>query len=657
MFKNILIVLVFLGAFATVFGQGGKLSPLGNNAQLIKESHFGINQESSAFRRLGDDTLNLPFKDDFYNNSVYPDAHLWVDSNAYINTTYPIAPPSIGVATLDGLNKNGSPYNTSTTAVGEADFLTSKPIRLGVLDQAIDEVKLGFFYQPKGLGEIPDINAANDDEDYLFVDFKYSDGNWYEVWRKDMIDSVNGISETDTFQQEIIVLADSFMFNGFQFRFRNVASLSGNFDHWHIDYVRLDTSFNTRLSDMAFQFEPRSLLKNYTAVPYNHFDTSMLVEEHKVSIKNNFIISLTEVTDDYTARESVGNTLLENFNGGTKFIGPLVNDTFSYEIFDIPTDLVADTVRVDVTYNITVPSETSTDLIVDRNNTIQREQVFANYYAYDDGSAERTFELDFGGSDDQGEFAVRFNFAKKDTLSGLRLHIPNFSNTNSNALFSILVYTSIDTINGTDDVLVYQQNNLSPSDLKQLESEVLNDISFYSFNASNILNGEAALLMEGEFFVAFKMEQVGTEESSRFKVGFDLNTDASDNLFTRFPSKPTWRKTQFTGAPMISVIAGEQLPDTLRTTVTPIITNELGSFEIELFPNPTNDYLQLQTDIPEQLNIRLYGVYGQLMTEQVLFFNGAIDMRAFAAGNYFLMIHDAKGKHLTTQKVIKSGAR
>jgi len=36
---------------------------------------------------------------------------LWEDDDVYINGTYPIDPPTIGVATFDGLARDGHPYN------------------------------------------------------------------------------------------------------------------------------------------------------------------------------------------------------------------------------------------------------------------------------------------------------------------------------------------------------------------------------------------------------------------------------------------------------------------------------------------------------------------------------------------------------------------
>ena len=52
-------------------------------------------------------TLSLPFIDDFSYDSHQVDNDLWMESSVFVNRTYPINPPTIGVATFDGLDANG----------------------------------------------------------------------------------------------------------------------------------------------------------------------------------------------------------------------------------------------------------------------------------------------------------------------------------------------------------------------------------------------------------------------------------------------------------------------------------------------------------------------------------------------------------------------
>ena len=156
----------------------------------------------------------------------------WNDNYAWWNTTNPIEPITIGVATLDGLNEFGLPYNNSVTnAYGIADYLTSKQIDLSGLGLN-DDVYLSFFYQAGGMGDNPN------PQDSLIVEIKGADGVWKRKW------SSEGMASSDFKQAYVKIYEtnfDSLIYsnNEFQFRFKNYASLSGNNDWWNIDYVRL----------------------------------------------------------------------------------------------------------------------------------------------------------------------------------------------------------------------------------------------------------------------------------------------------------------------------------------------------------------------------------------------------------------------------------
>ncbi|MBK7269200.1 MAG: T9SS type A sorting domain-containing protein [Flavobacteriales bacterium] len=59
-------------------------------------------------------------------NNVDVPLVLWEDDEVYVNGTYPIDPPTIGVATFDGVDRFGIPYVTNApTAYGINDHLTS----------------------------------------------------------------------------------------------------------------------------------------------------------------------------------------------------------------------------------------------------------------------------------------------------------------------------------------------------------------------------------------------------------------------------------------------------------------------------------------------------------------------------------------------------
>jgi hypothetical protein len=134
-------------------------------------------------------TVPLPFEDDFSYPGPDPDPDLWQNSGALVNFTFPINPISYGVATLDGLNGFGIPYDTTSfnfNAVGPADTLTSMPILMG--DHSPSEsIYFSFFYQPGGLGDVPNsafYNSTNFNVpfgDSLVLEFKDNTGNWDNI--------------------------------------------------------------------------------------------------------------------------------------------------------------------------------------------------------------------------------------------------------------------------------------------------------------------------------------------------------------------------------------------------------------------------------------------------------------------------------------------
>ena len=99
--------ILFLAAF--VAGSHGAI------AQLIqKPIAFPTNSKYAASGRTLDanDTIQLPFWDDFSSYTGQPSSEWWASSNdVWVNATLGLHPPTLGVATFDGLNSNGIPHN------------------------------------------------------------------------------------------------------------------------------------------------------------------------------------------------------------------------------------------------------------------------------------------------------------------------------------------------------------------------------------------------------------------------------------------------------------------------------------------------------------------------------------------------------------------
>src|ERR1039457_1586198 len=108
--KSIIIVLLFITHYSFSFSQE-IITGLSCNPVLMHKYNELINAKKNQLYSITSDTLSLPFLDDFSKESIYPDTTLWLDKEAFINRDYPIAPPTLGVATLDGVGPSGIPYD------------------------------------------------------------------------------------------------------------------------------------------------------------------------------------------------------------------------------------------------------------------------------------------------------------------------------------------------------------------------------------------------------------------------------------------------------------------------------------------------------------------------------------------------------------------
>ncbi len=126
--------------------------------------------------------INLPFFDDFSNYTGTPKSALWADRQAFVNNTYPMIPPSIGVVTLDALDENGLIYTHAETQPFGADTLTSNPIKLDCYNIS-DSLYFSFYYQPGGASrsyppvEWERIGDHPETDDSLVLEFGYPTGD------------------------------------------------------------------------------------------------------------------------------------------------------------------------------------------------------------------------------------------------------------------------------------------------------------------------------------------------------------------------------------------------------------------------------------------------------------------------------------------------
>jgi hypothetical protein len=564
--------------------------------------------------------------DDFSYAGSHPDTSLWLDSAVYINKGYGISPISLGVATFDGLAANGFPYNfVAGVAAQPADTLTSKPIDLNY--PAGDSVYLSFYYQPQGLGNDPQ------PDDSLLLEFKApGSSTWMYAWSK----QGGALTASDTgFKLVMIPIRDtSFLKKGFQFRFRNYATVSANADQWNLDYVylnRIRTANDTVFADVAWVYEGTSLLKKYTAMPWKQYTSSEIRTGVNNLIRNNDAV-LRNLNYNYKTYNLTTATVLDSFNGNSNILPFATNKR--YTDCDVSLGCI-DAVNIDASKfpaSVTAPTQLAikhyysmVDLIPE-NDTLLVVADLSNYFAYDDGTAEK--EVGLVNALD-GKLALQFKLGVADTLGALDIYFDPFI-TNA-TLYGFYLNVWSDN-GGSPGSLIYKNSSLSSP---VYEKKGPNVFSRYYLDAP-------LLLSSGTYYVGFIQKA-----TTSLNIGLDLNNNSQTSTFINVGTG--WQASSIAGAIMMRPLFGNNI-------VNPNAINDYASVAttITVYPNPASDKLYLRTEAfatADEINYEITDVFGKTVLEDNYSVSGYVDVSGLSGGIYFIRV--TSGTEVATNKFIK----
>jgi hypothetical protein len=578
-FRKLIYIPIFFCTLG-VTGQEG-LRPLTYGGMTEGQRPVSSLQDGSA--RAASHSLQIPFKDDFSYSTRqhYPSTRFWSDSMAFINSGFGINPPSIGVATFDGLNKHGYPYvplMLNLNINGPADTLTSLPIDLYIVAatsktlQPSDSVGLTFQYQARGFGETPEAI------DSLVVDlYKPRQDLWESrVWHSRGNSSGN-IQDT-VFKTAFIRISDTAYFHdGFRFRFRNKATAAGNFDHWNVDYVYLNTGLynnNPVYDDITFAYVPSSYLKEYVAMPHQQYTSNDMVDRLNIRIRNNSSQIIT-MSYKHVVLNAASNQTLHTYSGGVVNLSPYSQSGYSKNSAHALPDIKSQYVLGDML--------DSTDLIVKHfvyrdntgqssdffdNDTILQHLRFRNYYAFDDGSAESGYYVNGSGS----RLAVKIKLNNPDSLRAVRIYfdpagtVPSAQNTG----FDIKVWAESGNGPGTE---LYTESQRFVSYIKT----GFKGIPEYSLNSR-------VYLTPGTYYIGFR-QNVATG----ITIGFDRNNNFSRSMY--FDSGNGWKQSSISGSFMMRPVFGAYVPPPVGVSEHNSITTSW-----KVYPNPADDELHFMSE-------------------------------------------------------------
>ncbi|MFM7218007.1 MAG: T9SS type A sorting domain-containing protein [Bacteroidota bacterium] len=585
--------------FGTSVSAQEVLIPLSSN-QTIKGKLLEAHGSPASARSL---PVTLPFIDDFSRGDVFPRADLWLDSNVFVNSNYPDNPPTLGVATFDGIDQFGNPYNPSAGSSDKADYLTSQSIDL--TSYANDTtVWFSFYYQPQGIGDAPESG------DSLVLQFLDSSGTWINMWSKP--------GQTDTvFQRTSLrVSGRIFLHDAFQFRFYNYATVNGNRDHWHVDYVQLkaNSTANDPIRDNAF-FRPHlSLLDEFESMPYSHYKS---LPSASAAIKTSIQDSIRNIEYGQTSfqfystiNDQSGNNLF-NVSGGTQSINS--NSVVAYRTslsgFSFPSN-PGNKAEFQLKNFISLTGiQSNLD-----NDTIRYRQVFDNYYAYDDGSAE----VGYGVTGSSGvKFAYKFDVKKQDTLRGIDMY---FNPSGVNVASSLIQLCLWDQVNPSQnyDNLVYRQINQRPRNI-----DSINGFARYLFDT-------LLVVQPGPIHIGFIQNNPGL----LIGLGLDRNTDHHLDMF--YHTDGNWDTSSVIGSWMMRPIFGDTLYDGVIGIEEPVS----GKLPFTIYPQPADDLLQIDSGDSNADNYEIYATDGRKVAEGRL--ENSISTKELPSGVYLLRVYSLK---------------
>jgi hypothetical protein len=631
--KTILILTIIISDLVSVFGQ--ELRSLDYNPAIINAIKPGKDvgrelKSATPFKVAGLDQDY--FFEDFsdYDASIYPTPARWTDNSAYINCTFADSMISIGVATLDAYDKNGFPYMNSFGHPIPSDTLTSISL---FSTTPVGPVFLSFFYEAGGKGDMPE------EADSLMLDFYSPKSEWKNVWE------IPGGEQQHHFTQVILPIADSFLVNGFRFRFRNFSSLNvdvedkqTNADQWNLDYIQVkhatDIDSMKNLNDITIMEPLLPSLTEYTTVPYRHLSLAQGGQRQDIPLKIRTMcpdsIGKILMNRTFKSYDLIKNSLLDSLGYQTDLDTSI--GIFSYQdyfTYDLPYHH-EDSMGILKILSYIGPG--SKDIQKRVNDTVRRVEVYYNDYAYDDGSAEFGFGI---SGENQGSIQIANRFRilslEPDTLKAVKIYFnKTLNNSTANIAFKICVWKNDGEKPGE---LIYESSNTYSPDTTKV----------FGFTRFNL---ETPVLVSDTIFV-------GTEQSvTRFiNIGYDVNFNSLKNIYVKTSLADWYNPYSLDPAGSLMIrpsFSNYDYPPTAMKDIKIVSA-------VNVYPNPARDVIYI--DNPDGIGSGMMN-YTVVNTIGVTLINtftdsGAINISELNKGLYFLIVTSPDRKHRSTVKFLK----
>jgi len=499
--------------------------------------------------------IALPFWEDFSSTrTTFANKDLWFAGQSIrVNDGMAIRPPSVGVATFDGVDSLGKPYNPNDVlAKGFADKLESKEIDLTSVDESLrNTVYLSFAYQMQGRGEIPDAG------DRLLVSLKDADGAWVPVATIEN----DGSLERDRFYNSIIKISDPrYYHTAFKFRIQNFSRLSGPYDSWNVDYIYLNkgrTENDLSFPDRTISEPLTNLFGLYRIMPVKHFQKDTTIKSFPSVIATNqrdnnpqpfSFSSYARIT--YRANNKTITTLppiqLDNKDTINQALRKGVYTTVSSKHLPNLAKLSfeADSIGINLVFGLSTGDniiETPTEgdykpeiyapIDFRYSDTTRATYLLLNKYGYDDGVAEYGAGLNQPGA----QLAYEYNLSgvSEEFVTYLEMYFPRFGDESSQVI-----------------ELRIWGDNLN-------EEPIYREVATLQRSEQNLFWVKKlikAVPVKGKFYVGWKQNVAAV-----IAAGLDKNTDTGSKMF--YNTNGEWiLNTLVHGSLMIRPVFGQGVP-------------------------------------------------------------------------------------------------
>jgi hypothetical protein len=569
---------------------------------------------------MAEEPVPLPFIDDFSEDSIFPSSARWSDMHVFVNNTYSVRQPSMGIATLDCLDETGKLYEGASQSVFAADRLTSRAIDLAY--QPSDSIFLSFLFEAGGIADLPEA------KDSLTLSFwAPGEEKWFSIWQ------VSG-GPTDGFRQVIIPITDPrFLMTGFRFMFTGYASLAevitapsmaGNADQWNLDHIVLDRGrsvHDTVIHDVALTLPARSLVKEYEAMPWPHFRQaylSAMSPSAAISYRNNDTI-VRNVTRHVTITDMSNGEVVRDFDAGASNAPPLTDVLYQAPLlYTFNAASSTDTAQFLVTLSLITDN-----FDPKQNDTIRYIQRFSDYFAIDDGTAEAGYGLNGQGTSN-AMVALRFRSFVPDSVTAISICFnDSYENANQRA-FDLMVWADD---NGKPGTLLGSSDGPVAS-----PGTEINGFVTWSF--------ETPVRVSDNFWIGWR------QDSETFlNAGLDMNTPSSGRHYYMLSGE--WHESQVPGTIMMRPIMKGGGSSTSAGNGT--LINDLYT----LYPNPTDALVTIVAaeGAPDDYLVDVISTTGVVM--MTLGRSERYDLSPLAAGSYMLLVKTTGGRPLSILRVIK----